>query len=108
MTDERTGVIVDLNIHDYVSDIDGTVWDGCLAILNTGEGNSTILYTKSLRLQAALVTSFLGKGRVTVSYRDTARFAAARDREVISGPHFVKGSAEGPFTVKAVWTMPPK
>jgi hypothetical protein len=95
---ERTGVITFLNIHDYVSNISGRRYDGCLAELEQGDAQSVMLYTTSQRLQAALIMSYITKSRVTVSIAEKADVAS--DIEGGLSPF------EGPFTVKAVWNRP--
>lgn len=102
---EATGVIDFLNIHDYVSDYDGTRWDGCLSSLKTDDGETILLYTASHRLQAALVVAFHTKTRVTVSFGNSASFLNAKgDREAEKLLSSLTSSGGGPLFVKAVWT----
>jgi hypothetical protein len=48
---EKSGTIVFINSHDYLTDITGENWVGCLASLYLGDGQEILLYTESLRLQ---------------------------------------------------------
>jgi hypothetical protein len=95
---ERTGVITFLNIHDYVSEISGHRYDGCLAELEQDDASAVLLYTTSHRLQAALIMSYVSKSRVTVFLAEGADVASDIKRR--------SSSFEGPFTVKAVWNRP--
>jgi hypothetical protein len=100
---ERVGIVTFLNIHDYVSDVTGQHWDGCLASLNSEDGKQTAIYTTSQRLQAALVLGFHTKSRVRAVLDDRDPFSKAdADAEKVLS---MSGSSEGPFRLKAVYTL---
>jgi hypothetical protein len=106
---ERTGVIIFLNTHDYISDLGGHEWRGCMASIKHDAGE-TLLYTTSQRLQQALETAYTAKAKVTVSFADrsVASIADAKgDPEVgkwLSAARAKSGTSDGPFALRAIWT----
>lgn len=107
--DERTGIISFINSHDYVSDITGEEWRGCLAALKHDSG-TTLLYTQSTRLQNTLEMAYLSKARVTVSFWAESENAVADIRgvtelsEMLTSTFSAMDSSEGPLNMKAIWT----
>src|SRR6185295_2302571 len=100
---ESTGQIVFINSHDYVSDITGQEYVGCLASMKTEDGREVALYTKSLRLQHTLEMACATKRKVTVDYFETVTPIGDGQRLIATaaGANSARGF-EGPFTLKAM------
>jgi hypothetical protein len=96
---ERTGVVVFINSHDYVSDASGATWVGCLAALKH-EAGTTALYTTSLRLQHTLEMAYATKAKVTVSWQGPWPLVGRAPKELRPA----KTADDGPFLVAAIWT----
>jgi hypothetical protein len=101
---EASGTIRFINSHDYVSDITGEKWVGCLASLLLSEGAEISLYTESLRLQQTLEMTYATGRAVTVSYWDQTPENIS-EREPVSQAIATRRAASGPFLVKAIWTL---
>jgi hypothetical protein len=101
---EKTGKIVFINSHDYVSDITGETWVGCLASLRLGDDTEVFLYTESLRLHQTLEMAYATGRTVTVSYWDQTPKNVG-DREPVTQTMATRKASGGPFTVKAIWTF---
>jgi hypothetical protein len=103
--DESTGQIVFINSHDYVSEVTGEQYVGCLAFMKTEDGKDVALYTKSLRLQHTLEMAYASKSKVTIDYFETVVPVGERQRLLTTATHAATNqSFEGPFTLKAIWT----
>jgi hypothetical protein len=100
---EKSGKIVFINSHDYVSDITGEKWVGCLASLRLGDGTEISLYTESLRLHQTLEMAYATGRTVTVSYWDQTPKNIG-EREPVAQA-IATGKASGMFIVKAIWTL---
>jgi hypothetical protein len=101
---EASGTIRFINSHDYVSDITGENWVGCLASLRLSEGEEISLYTESLRLQQTLEMTYATGRTVTVSYWDQTP-GTIGEREPVAHAIATRRAARGPFLVKAIWTL---
>ena len=102
---ERTGLINFINSHDYVSDVTGEEFIGCLAFIRAADGRETALYTKSLRLQHTLEMAYAGKRKVSVSFWEKKLESVQRNMKDASLAGKADGGFDGPFTLKALWTM---
>src|SRR5215471_12466118 len=106
---ERTGIVTFLNVYDEVG-ADGHPYSGCLAAVTTDDGGQTILMTASDRLIQALETFYTTKARVTVDFIDET-LAAPTDSDLKkrrTDAQAISGAAEGPYTLRAIWTRPSK
>ena len=100
---DKTGTIVGINSHDYVSDVNGKKWNGCLATLRSPEGERVSFYTESLRLQQTLEMAYATGRRVTVNHWDEPSRTAEALGPTASAD--MKGAAgDELFIVKAIWT----
>ena len=101
---EKSGRIVFINSHDYVSDTTGEKWVGCLASLRIGDGEEISLYTESLRLHQTLEMAYVTGRKVTVSYSDQTPKTIG-EREPVAKAIATRNTAGGMFIVKAIWTL---
>jgi hypothetical protein len=101
---ETSGKVVFINSHDYISDITGENWVGCLASLRLGDGREISLYTESLRLQQTLEMAYATGRTVAVSYWDRAPKSVG-DREPVAQATTTRKASDGLFIVKAIWTL---
>src|SRR5688572_10157443 len=101
---EKSGKIVFINSHDYLSDITGENWVGCLASLHLGDGKEISLYTESFRLQQTLEMAYATGRTVAVSYWDQAPKSVG-EREPVAHATTTRQASDGPFVVKAIWTL---
>jgi hypothetical protein len=92
---ERTGRIIAINSHDYFRE--GATFSGCLATL-VGETGTTVLYTRSERLQNTLEMVYGTQRTVTVKYSSTKPDINPMQ---IDGADD-SGDPEGPFTLEGV------
>jgi hypothetical protein len=104
---ESTGHIVFINSHDYVSDVTATEAVGCMAALTTDDGTDVVLVTQSLRLQHTLEMAYATQHQVTADYEqvvdpfnDEQQRLVGKSRNAEAADGF-----EGPFKLKAIWTM---
>lgn len=103
---ESTGQIVFINSHDYVSDVTGQEVVGCLAFMKTEDGKDAALFTQSLRLQHTLEMAYATKRKLTVDYFETEAPLAEQQRLITTATDAEPaGGFEGPFTLKAMWTL---
>jgi hypothetical protein len=103
---ESTGQIVFVNSHDYVSDILGTPFIGCMANLRGDDGPDVVLYTTSLRLHHTLEMAYATKSRVTVDYFDgEVSLDEQRGLDRTAARREPSSDFLGPFTLKALWTL---
>ena len=101
---ERTGRIVFINSHDYISDDTGEQWAGCLASLKLEDGKEISLYTKSMHLQQTVEMAYATGRNVTVSYWDTHPNTLNGQEPVAQAIAERQGST-GLFIMKAIWTQ---
>jgi hypothetical protein len=101
---ENSGKIVFINTHDYVSDITGEHYVGCLASLHLGDGKEISLHTESLRLQQTLEMAYATGRTVTVNYWDRAPKSIG-EREPVAQATSTRKASDGLFVVKAIWTL---
>ena len=101
---EKSGKIVFINSHDYVSDITGENWVGCLASLRSGDSAEIFLYTESLRLHQTLEMAYATGRTVAVSYWDQAPKDIG-EREPVAQAMATRKASGGMFVVKAIWTL---
>ena len=101
---EQSGKVVFINSHDYVSDITGEKWVGCLASLRLSEGAEISLYTESLRLQQTVEMTYATGRAVTVSYWDQTPKNIG-EREPVAQAIATRKASSGPFLLKAIWTL---
>jgi hypothetical protein len=101
---EKSGKIVFINSHDYISDITGEKWVGCLASLRLGDGAEISLYTESLRLHQTLEMVYATGRTVTVSYWDQTPKNIG-EREPVAQAIATRKASGGMFIVKAIWTL---
>jgi hypothetical protein len=101
---EKSGKIVFVNSHDYLSDITGENWVGCLASLQLGDGTEIFLYTESLRLHQTLEMAYATGRTVSVSYWDQIP-KNMDEREPVAQAIAARKAANGMFIVKAIWTL---
>jgi len=101
---EQSGKIVFINSHDYVSDITGEKWVGCLASLRLGDSTEMFVYTESLRLHQTLEMAYATGRAVTVSYWDETPTDMG-DRDPVAQVMATREASDGPFIVKAIWTL---
>jgi hypothetical protein len=100
---EKSGKIVFINSHDYVSDITGETWAGCLASL-LSDGAEVLLYTESLRLHQTLEMAYATGRSVAVSYWDETPKGAG-EREPVAQVMETRDTSGGMVVVKAIWTL---
>ena len=102
---ESTGQIVFINSHDYVSLL-GTDAVGCMASMKTEDGKEVVLYTQSLRLQHTLEMVYATKHKVTVDYVEIEAPLTEQQRLVSTATRAEPSDGfEGPFKLKAMWTL---
>jgi hypothetical protein len=101
---EESGKIVFINSHDYVSDITGETWVGCLASLRREDGTEISLYTESLRLHQTLEMAYATARAVTVSYWDQSSKNVG-EREPVAQAMAARKASGGLVIVKAIWTL---
>jgi len=101
---EKSGNVVFINSHDYISDITGEKWVGCLASLRLGDGAEISLYTESLRLHQTLEMAYTTGRTVTVSYWDQTPKNIG-EREPVAQAIATRKASGGMFIVKAIWTL---
>lgn len=101
---ENSGKIVFINSHDYISDITGEKWIGCLASLRLSDESEIFVYTESLRLHHTLEMAYATGRTVTVSYWDEAP-ENIDGREPVAQVMAAREAAGGLFIVKAIWTL---
>ncbi len=104
---ESTGHIVFINSHDYVSDVTATEAAGCMAYLTTDDGTDVVLVTQSPRLQHTLELLYATHHRVTAEYEQVPVVFNDEQQRLITKSRNV-GAAdgfEGPFILKAIWTL---
>jgi hypothetical protein len=101
---ERSGWITFINSHDYYSDVLQKEYKGCLASVDHDAG-TTLLYTTSERLQHTLEMAFATKVRVTVDFVATELDRNTLNETLRSVADMIAGAADGPFTLKAIWTL---
>ena len=103
---ERSGNIVFINSHDYVSEVTGTEVVGCLASLTTDNGTAVDVYTQSQRLQHTLEMAYSSGRKVTVDFAETRLVPTERRRPTAeSEDGGTGGRFEGPFRLLAIWTI---
>jgi hypothetical protein len=104
---ESTGHIVFINSHDYVSDVTATEAVGCMASLTTDDSTEVVLVTQSLRLQHTLEMLYAAHRRVTADYEQVpAKFNSEQQRLIARSRNIDAADGfEGPFILKAVWTL---
>jgi hypothetical protein len=104
---ERTGIITFLNVYDEIGD-DGHPYSGCLASVVADDGGETLLDTTSDRLIQALETFYATGARATVDFSDAE--VAAPTYGVLqkrrAQAQEISRAAEGPFTLRAIWSRP--
>lgn len=100
---EKTGKIVFINSHEYVSDVTGEKWVGCLAAIRH-DGGETTLYTESVRLQHTLEMAYATARKVTVSYWDKPPKPLSKSEPIAQALAGRKSAGEM-YIVKAIWTM---
>jgi hypothetical protein len=101
---EKSGKIVFINSHDYVSDVTGQKWDGCLASLRLGDGAEISLYTESLRLHQTLEMAYATGKTVTVNYWDQTPQNVS-EQEPVAQAIATRKASGGMLIVKAIWTL---
>lgn len=101
---EQSGKIVFINSHDYVSDITGETWIGCLASLRLADSKEIFLYTESLRLHQTLEMAYATGRTVTVSYWDKTPKDVG-EREPVAQVMADRKEPGGMYIVKAIWTL---
>jgi hypothetical protein len=105
---ERTGIITFLNVYDEIG-ADGHPYSGCLASIVADNGGETLLDTTSDRLIQALETFYATKNRATVDFSDAAVAVATGSvlqKRQAAYAQTTSGAAEGPFTLRAIWSRP--
>jgi hypothetical protein len=104
---ERTGIITFLNIYDAIG-ADGHPYSGCLASIVADRGGETLLDTTSDRLIQALETFYATKNRATVDFSDAALAVPTESllQKRRAYAQATSGAAEGPFTLRAIWSRP--
>jgi len=103
---ESTGQIVFINSHDYVSDVNGTAAIGCMAFMKTEDGEDVVLYTQSLRLQHTLEMAYATTRKVTVDYFESEAPLNEEQRLMTKATGAERADGfEGPFNLKALWTL---